>query len=245
MPASLQERLVAADTNKDDYRPNDQTVFKVNEVTEVLGSLVGVTGSGKSYLIPRIVRLGGADFSEAGNISSRENRPSDPINFRGGQPIRKLLDRIERQELVQYMVHGSGAIYGTDPASYTTRYVVLPTLTTALPQLQQTGCFRQVKPIGIVVDGATWEHQRLGENRDNLPRMREALVCIAWLRARLGKIPIVENATGEEEVTAQKIVTIMRSPLQRNSFDNLERIELLLDELAEVATRHVRRLESI
>ncbi len=245
MTADLHEKLAEADRKRDIYKPHHGVADQVTQVTEVLGSLVAVTGAGKSFLIPHIMRLGGVDFSEVGNMSSREKRNNDPANFRGSQSKENLLERIQRQELVNYMVHPSGEIYASDAQSYTTRYVVLPTLTTALPQLQNSGCFNRIIPVGIVVDGETWDNERLGENRHSLARMQEALTCIAWLRAHMHQIPILENKTGGEEATAQKIVDIMIDPSHPRPLDNLKRAEYLLDELAAVASRHIRRLEKI
>ena len=245
MPANLQELLRAADDKKDDYVPSRETARQVRETSEVLGSLIGVTGIGKSYLIPWIVRLGGSEFSEVENISSRAKRPGDLDNFRGSQSKLELLERIRRREVVNYMVHPSGDIYASDARSYTTRYIILPTLTTALPQLQRSGCFREVKPIGIVTDGATWEQERLDDVRDSVPRMREALACINWLKAHADTIPILDNATGEEKVTAQTIVDIMRDPSPSRPLANRERIALLLGELEDVALKHLRRLERL
>ncbi len=245
MTADLHKKLADADRKRDVYKPNHIVAHQVAQVTEVLASLVAVTGAGKSFLIPHIMRLGGVDFSEAGNISSRKKRVDDPANFRGSQSKENLLERIRRQELVNYMIHPSGEIYASDAQSYTTRYVTLPTLTTALPQLQNSGCFNRIIPVGIVVDGETWDNERLGENRHSLARMQEALTCIAWLRAHIHQIPILENKTGKEEETAQKIIDITLDPSHPRPLDNLERIEFLLNELAAVASRHVRRLERI
>lgn len=240
---TIEERLTVTKDGQNEYRPNDDVISQLTGTT--LGSLVGVTGSGKSHLIPFVITHGGKNFSEVGNMSSRAKRDTDPANFRGSRSLVELLGRIHRRELVQYVVHGSGDIYATDPASYETSYVVLPTLTTALPQLQASGCFNQIIPIGIVTDGETWDNERLGENRHNLARMQEALTCVAWLRAHMHHIPILENKTGAEEATAQKIVDIMLDPSHPRPLDNLKRVELLLDELTAVATRHARRLERL
>lgn len=232
----LQERLARAAKAQATYRPSDKIVQHLQTIT--FGAIIGITGIGKSHLIPFVTKQGGPAFSEVGNISSRPKRSSDPPSFRGSQPIEVLLDRIERRELVNYVIHPSGHIYGTDIYSYTTEFVLLPTLTSALEQLQAMNCFKRIVPIGLVTDATDWQkHLNDRQNDPKIPaRMREALECIAWLQAHSHHIPIIENQTDQEAVTARLIINILQDPLHPHALDNLDRITFLLPQLATAAT---------
>jgi hypothetical protein len=238
----LRERLLLAEKGQDAYRPNNEVAHHIGGV--VLGSLVGITSVGKSHLIPFVISQGGSEFSEVGNRSTRAKRPSDPESFRGGVPVEEFLDRIEHGEMVNYVVHPSGDLYGTDASSYTTDFVLLPTLTSALEQLQTMGCFKRIVPIGFVTNAETWT-ERLNDKLNDPKieaRMREALDCIGWLQDHSRQIPILENKTGEEKKTAQMIIDIMKDPPQPHTLNNLERVDMLLPQLAAVATEHLRQL---
>lgn len=240
-------RLALAQERQDSYTPNHDSAHHLGEI--VLCPLIGITSVGKSHLIPFVIKESEADFSEVANMSTRATRPSDPENFRGGQSVEELLDRIEGRDMVNYVVHPSGDIYGTDSASYTTPYVLLPTLTDAVRQFQDMNAFKRVVPIGLVTDATTW-YQRLeqdGKLSDlkALARMKEALTCIAWLRSHLHAIPILENKTNNETATARIIAEILRDPTHPHALDNQKQIEPLLSELALVAAEQLHRLEMI
>lgn len=211
MTNSLENRLASARKNQALYRPRSDIAQRLNDVTFV--ALIGITGIGKSHLIPFITEQGGTDFAELGNISTRAARPSDPPMFRGSTSPEELLDKIERRELVSYVVHPSGDIYASDLQSYTGKFVLLPTLTSALPQLEALGCFKQVVPIGLITDGETW----LARFKDKLDdpklaaRLDEALVCLDWLASHLENVPIIHNQTGRETVAAGLVIDMLRN----------------------------------
>ena len=206
----LTDRLKQAREQQESYRPNDDVARQMKDVTFV--ALIGITGIGKSHLIPFIIDQGGPDFSELGNISTRAIRSSDPPTFRGGVPFEEMLNRIDRREFVSYVVHPSGDIYASDTRSYATKFVLLPTLTSALPQLEALGCFRQIVPIGLITDGPSW--QLRFKDKANDPklgaRLDEALVCVNWLAAHASEVPIINNQTGQEEQVAAMIIRLLK-----------------------------------
>lgn len=230
MTAPLATRLERAKANQASYRPNETVAEKLGDV--VFGALIGISGIGKSYLIPHIIKQGGPEFSELGNISTRATRPSDPASFRGGVSPEELLDKIERHELVSYVVHPSGDIYASDVESYSSNYVLLPTLTSALPQLEALGCFERIVPISLAVDGATWE-KRFKSKLDDpklASRLDEALVCLDWQKEHAVVAPIIHNQTGGEIPAAQIIVAILTGQLPPEvAPSNLHLIEELKD----------------
>jgi len=205
----LEQRLIAARNNQERYRPSSEVAHKLNDVTFV--ALIGITGIGKSHLIPYITARGGAEFSELGNISTRATRPSDPPTFRGNVSHAELLEKIERYELVSYVVHPSGNIYASDLESYRSKFVLLPTLTSALPQLEALRCFKQVVPIALITDGTTWL-SRFQDKLDDptLPaRLDEAITSLDWLASHIDTVPILHNQTDHEQETASFIIEIL------------------------------------
>ena len=240
---TTEQRLILAEQRQHTYCPNQEVAEQMKDVT--IGALVGVTAAGKSHIIPHITKLGGPDFSEVGNISSRDRRPSDPENFRGNQPVANLLDRIEDGEIVVYMIHPQTRdIYAGDASSYTTRFVIQPTISHIAEYWETHSPFKRFVPIGIALDGATWD-ERLDDKRRTIQRMLEAQTCVAWLRAHSRRIPILENETGKEELIAQAIVDILHDSAHPHPLDNLNRVDLLLLQLAAVATRELRKLETV
>lgn len=210
MIESTKIRLDRARENQNNYRPNEVITHKMRNVTFV--ALIGISGIGKSHLIPFIIKEDGATFSELSNISTRANRPSDPDSFRGGRSHEELLDQIERHELVSYVVHPSGDIYASDIESYSTPFVILPTLTSALAQLEALACFKQIVPIGLVVDDTTWKSRFKDKLTDPKlsARLEEALVCLRWLKTHVSDVPILDNQTGAEAIAAKNIVAILQ-----------------------------------
>jgi hypothetical protein len=226
---TIAERLERAKANQDTYKPRDDVVRQLQGTTFV--ALIGITGIGKSHLIPYVTHQGGEEFSEVGNVSTRATRPSDPPSFRGGRPHKELLDQIENRQVVSYLAHPSGDIYVSDLESYKTRYVLLPTLTSALEQLERLGCFERVVPIGIVTDGATWI-KRLDSKLDDpklQARFDEALTCLGWLEKHAQDITILQNDDGQETVIADMIITLLKNPNDRHP--NKETILSTIDSL--------------
>jgi hypothetical protein len=208
---TLTARLEQARANQATYRPDEAIIRQLQGTTFV--ALVGITGIGKSHLIPYVIERGGKDFSEVGNVSTRATRPSDPLTFRGNQSHEELLDRIENHQVVSYLVHPSGDIYVSDLESYKTQYVLLPTLTSALEQLERLGCFDQVVPIGIVADGATWTNRLKSKFGDPKLQARfdEALTCLDWLEAHARDIAILRNDNNQEATIANEIITLLKT----------------------------------
>ncbi len=241
MTNSFQARLRKAKASQDTYRPSENTARRLKEVTFV--ALIGISGIGKSHLIPHIIEQGGADFSEVGNISTRATRSSDPINFRGGRSHEELLERIEQRELINYIVHPSGEIYATDPGSYQSKFVLLPTLTSALPQLASLGCFKEIVPVSLIVDGATWEERFKEKHSDPkvAARLNEALVCLRWIKEHASSVPILVNRTGEGVTTARKIIDILRGHKFQSESDTLN----LLSNLEQAVKRQQEQLGSV
>lgn len=235
----LAERLERAKNDQASYRPNEIIAEKLGGVT--FGALVGISGVGKSHLIPHIIQQGGEDFSELGNISTRAKRPSDHQNFRGDTSHEALLDRIDAHELVSYVVHPSGDIYASDLESYRTNFILLPTLTSALPQLEALGCFKQIIPISLAVDGATWEERFTSKLDDPklAARLDEALVCLEWQKEHVEAVPIIYNQTGGEIPAALIITAILRGQLPAGiAPSNLS----LLEDLREAVQRKRQQL---
>lgn len=241
--SELEKRLEDARANQDNYRPSDKEVRRrIAEVSLIL--IIGPWGIGKSHTINAITAYD-AEFSDFNNILSRARRPDDPSNYRTEQTREELLDRIESGEIIQYAIHPTtGDIYATDRDSYPSNYVLMPTLYSAVEQIQGLG-FKQVVPFGLMADGETWKKQlesRDGESQQE-QRLIEAQECVRWLLKHRHNVPILENKTGQADVNAYTIVAISRGLIAPQTIGRDGRIDRIASELLDVAQKKLDLLK--
>jgi hypothetical protein len=230
----LENRVSAVAANQNVYRPTDKALrHRIAQVS--LGLMVGPTAIGKSHMIQVVQNLD-PGFVEINTVTTRPRAPRDPPGWRTDQPFEELLSHIENGTVGQYTVHPStGHIYATDIASYEAGLVLLPTLYSAVEQLKNIG-FRRVITIGLVAEGKTWDI-RLSDRRND-PQYPERLVegreSVHWLRAHMRETPILENATGQDQQTAQTIISLMKESYPPQLIGRTGRINRLCIELLEV-----------
>ena len=235
----FEKRLEVARTNQDNYRPSDKEVQRrIAEVSLIL--IIGPWGIGKSHTINAATDYD-PEFSDFNNILSRARRPDDPSNYRTDQPREELLDRIESGEIIQYAIHPTtGQIYASDKDSYPSQYVLMPTLYSAVEQIQRLG-FKQVLPFGLMTDGETWKKQL--ESRASEPQQEQRLIeaqeCVRWLLKHRRTVPILENKTGQADVNARTIVAVSRGLIAPQTIGRDGRIDRIASELLDVAQKRL------
>ena len=207
--ATLEQDLAWAEQNQASYRPSPEIQTALGETTLTL--LIGPSSVGKSYLIHKVTSKD-AEFSEASSITTRARRPDDAPNYRTDALKEDLLVKIKECSLVQYAVHpASKEMYASDLASYPTKFILLPALASRVGDFKELG-FKKVIPVGLLASAEDWKERlkaRVG-SKDFASRIAEARESLAWIQANSDSIIVLENKTGEDETTADKIIKISK-----------------------------------
>lgn len=195
-----------------EYMPNAQIT------SHLLGKnilmFVAPAATGKTFIMNQVAALD-PRFTRVPVFTTREPRPDDDTGmFRilphDEEHIESILSRIEAGDIVQYVVHPSGRLYGSELQDYLGEYNMLATLSDVVPQLSGLP-FKQALAVGVVTDEATWESwlsARFPEgNPQRQQRIREAIHCLEWLLAQDPSTLIwVNNIAGQGEQTAKYII---------------------------------------
>ena len=209
MMSAIEKEVLWAQDSQHEYRANQNVRNALGKVT--LGILVGPSSIGKSYAIQKAMELD-SDVSEAGTLTTRPARANDSENYRAGLSTEAVVERIKAGSLVQYAVHPtSGDIYATDLASYSTDFVLLPTLATSADDFSDLG-FKKIIPIGLLSDGLQWQ-ERLEDRRnekDFQKRMQEAKESIDWIKANFDRIIVLENKSDQGEIIGKQLIESIR-----------------------------------
>lgn len=238
-----EQRIGWAREQQTTYQPNEQVNAGIARVS--MGLLVGASGSGKSFLIDRVIEVD-PRFSGLGSITTRNQRSTEPDNYRFIS-IKEFVEKIDSEELVQYEVHPEiDAIYGSDLESYATDLVVGPILPRSVDVFQKAN-FKHSSTIGIVAPGEQWR-ERLGERREDPNsnyggRLREALNSTTWLQRRYMDIPILVNETGQGETTAQRIIELTTEGILREDIIRHMGTVGTMVEMQRVAEQELEKVE--
>ena len=175
---------------------------------------VAPAATGKTFIMNQVAALD-SRFTRVPVFTTRESREDDdPGMFRilphDEEHIESILGKIETGDIVQYVVHPSGRLYGSELQDYPSDYNMLATLSDVVPQLSGLP-FKQARVMGIVTDVNTWESWLAARFPEGHPqreqRIREAIHCLEWLLARDPSTLIwVNNIPGHGEQTAEYII---------------------------------------
>lgn len=184
---SVQERLDTARVLQLQYRPNAEVAAQLRSKTLVM--VVAPTTCGKSYLMRQVAERD-PECARVKDFTTRPPRDDDqPDAFEyfphDDEHVSKLLDRIHRQEVVQYIVHPTtGMLYGTDLSGYPGTYNFLETISSVVTVLRLLP-FAHTIVIGIVADLEQWKQwflKRYPEpSADRTKRLQEAVTSLEWL----------------------------------------------------------------
>ena len=171
------------------YQPRDSVSAELHH--KILAMFVSPACCGKTSLIRHIAALHN-DFKPTAVFTTREARADDtPEEFRimphNEASLRHILTQIEAGQLVHYIVHPSGRLYGMEPSDFLAKYNLLATLSTVVETYRRLS-FERTMVIGVVTDPSTWEkwfNERFPIGNPNREvRLKEAVISLQWLLAR-------------------------------------------------------------
>lgn len=184
---SVQERLDTAKVLQLQYRPNSDVATQLQ--TKTLVMIVGPTACGKSYLMHEISQQD-TECSRVTVFTTRPQRNDDqPGAFdyhnHDDQTVSKFLDKIHRQEVVQYIVHPTtGMLYGSEITGYPNKYSTLETISSSVMVLRLLP-FKRTVVIGVVAELEQWKlwftHRYPNDSSDRTKRLQEAVTSLEWL----------------------------------------------------------------
>jgi guanylate kinase len=223
---SVAERLDRARLLESDYRPNEDVCREIGET--ILAMVVAPPATGKTTVMERAASLDD-DFGLVSVFSTRDARPDDkPGMFRifphTDEIVTHLLDKIERQEVVNYAIHPTqDTIYGTEAEDYPRRYNLLATLSNGVEQLRNIP-FEKTHVIGLATEPdnyAAWFNRRYPEqNKNRARRLGEAGISLGWLLSEEneGLVTWVENIEGRADIAAKSIIDIVKHGKQSDEW---------------------------
>lgn len=184
---SVQERLDTARVLQLQYRPNAEVSTALRNKTLVM--VVAPTACGKSYIMRQVAERDPA-CGRVKDFTTRPPRDDDQPDAFDYYPhddasVSMWLDKIHRQELVQYMVHPTtGALYGSELHGYPANYNFLETISSVVSVLRLLP-FSHTIVIGVVAELEQWKqwlNARYPEpSSDRTKRLQEAITSLEWL----------------------------------------------------------------
>jgi hypothetical protein len=184
---SVQERLDTARVLQLQYRPNSEIAAQLH--TKTLAMVVGPTATGKSYLMRQVAERD----PECGRVKDFTTRPPRSDDQPGAFDYRThddrqvtiYLDKIHRQDVVQYMVHPTtGMLYGSEITGYPATFNFLETISNVVTVLRLLP-FQRTVVVGVVVELEQWKEWFINRYReqstDRTKRLQEAVTSLEWL----------------------------------------------------------------
>lgn len=141
------------------YRLNDEVITHLSQRNAVL--IVGPTSVGKTMLMQTVIDRD-PEFGFVPIFTTRDKQPDDPKNAfhylkHDKGTFEKILQQIERGELVQLAVHPTtGRIFGTSPDDWSKPFNMMATLATVLDGAQGLP-FHSVTTVAITTHPDKWE----------------------------------------------------------------------------------------
>lgn len=218
MPAPKQIILEAIQKAENSYKPSQEVADALAQKTLVM--LIGPVAIGKSFIGTQIVKSD-PEFEQTTVLTTREQRPDDlPGHFRFKshevEPLTKILNDIQKGDLVQYMVHTTtGNIYGTALEDYKGTYNLLPTISNVVNKLAQLP-FSATYAIYLTARPEIWQmwldSRYPTKNAERTKRIKEAITSLQWALAdeQRATISWVENNIQTPERTIEDIINIVK-----------------------------------
>lgn len=215
----LSRKLIAElfklEAKQNDYKPAESIARQLQE--KVLVLVVGPACTGKTTVIERVASLD-ERFGIVGSFTTR-----DPRKDEGGkrftyiphtdEGLEKLFERIEKREIVQYIVHPElKHFYGTDIADYPKTYNVLDFISSSVSMVKKLP-FKSSPVAGLVVEASQWRewfNQRfpVGNPARDM-RLDEAITSLSWLLSQPeGAVKWIINEPGKADAAAQELIRV-------------------------------------
>ena len=209
------------------YAPSSSISTQLQDKSLVM--FVAPAATGKTFLMNSVATID-SSFARVPVFTTREPREDDdPGMFRtlphDEQHLESILAKIRAGELVQYVMHPSGRLYGTEPQDYPGDHNMLATLSDVVGQLSQLP-FKQTLAVVVVTDIDIWESwldARFPKgSSQRQQRLLEAIHSLEWTLARDPSSLIwANNIPGNAEQTAKYIVDVVLGHKAGNDFSYL------------------------
>lgn len=207
----LQARLEALIAQRDSYAYTGDLLKEKAYV-----AILGPTAVGKSTLTNACLhecRTRGISAGIGDTITTRPRRKGeDPPNYvtaDEGVTFESMIGQIERGELVNWSMHGTGHLYGSTPEALVHDYTIAPIIPDSLPMMRRAG-FVEVIGIYLTIPVDQWKAQ-LAERMDDpkfVGRMNEAISSLEYAKKHKDELTLITIEHGEEPVQ-RKAATIV------------------------------------
>ncbi|MDB5183653.1 MAG: Guanylate kinase [Candidatus Saccharibacteria bacterium] len=199
----LQERLGKLIEQRDNYAyASDQLQEKA------FVAILGPTAVGKSTLTNACLqecRNRGISAGIGDTITTRDRRigedPPTYITANEGVTFESMIDQIERGELVNWSMHGTGHLYGSTPEAMVHDYTIAPIMPDSLPMMRSAG-FAEVLAIYLAIPVEQWKQQL--ELRQDDPkfvgRMSEAISELEYAKKHKNELALLAIEHGEAPI---------------------------------------------
>ena len=166
-----------------------RTASEVEHVTFI--ELIAPAGEGKSAIMDATTQVN-PEYSLATSFTTRNREARDIPGayryFTTDEEITGLLDRIDDQAVLQYVVHPTThKLYGSMSEDYRTNFVMLDTLFNNVDELDKLP-FKAIYKIAVVSHGDEWAARFLDRyptaSEERTKRIGEAILCLEWILAQ-------------------------------------------------------------
>ncbi len=209
------------------YQPNKAALTSLHN--KILVMIVGPTSIGKSTLMKKVCELD-PEFSYVQAFTTRPRRDDAPSTYRHITES-EAATLYANHQAITYIPHPTtGYIYGTDHASYKSRYNLLDTLSSTV-ELYRNLPFERTVTISLTAELVDW--QRWLALRFNAPsseltkRLEEAKTSIGWSIAQRDNHAWLLNSEVNLEDCAQQVIDHVKGTKRLSSDTPKEATDLL------------------
>lgn len=200
----------------EDYTPSDEVLADLNYVTLV--PIIGPTAVGKNTLI-NTVADNHTEFSRAVSFTTRDKRTGETNDDYLFLPhdeatIQQIINEAKGGRYVQIVVHPTtGYVYGTSADAYSTEFVMLDAVTTALPSLHKLP-FKNIVNVALTCEPKEWQvrfdARESTSSDDDKKRIQEGIDNLNWCLDRKDNLLWLDGTRRNVADTADKLVSLVK-----------------------------------
>ena len=204
--------------------PGAEVATRLRGITLV--SLVGPSAVGKTTLMRLAAELD-PDFGRIVSFTTRKRREGEGKDTYKYIPhtsatLSQVLRQVTGRELVQFVVHPTGHLYGSYSTAYNKPYMMLDTLPSAFGLLSKLP-FREIKKVALVADPNEWrerfdEHLPHANRGERAKRLREGVQNIRWSLDQVDQILWLDNSHRPAAEVAQELIELVKGAKQSSSW---------------------------
>ncbi len=207
--------------------------FRKQIENRVIVPIVGPTSVGKTSLMRKVVELD-SDFNRSTGFTTRPRRKDELIDsyrfLEHTQKQRKqIMDQITTGNILQFAVHPTGYLYGTNFDDYKGKYNLIDVLSSEVINFQALG-FMECKTIMVVTSPEVWQARFELRNfsiEESLKRVNEGIESLEWAFNQNENLCWLENSQNIIEQGAQEIINIVKNGYHQKD----DKVKLVAEEL--------------